>query len=156
PGGGVADQGTNARPAFEERLDEMAADEAARAGDQDRLDLHEPLRGKQGKRGKIRRPRRFVGRPRGLRYSGGVVCVQAHMLLGAADSPLAASRKRRSTKTGNGVSCLVPRLGIWRQRWRDAWDSLCVWECTEPHRIPFVYLPKHSSWLNMLPDVSSL
>jgi transposase len=26
-------------------------------------------------------------------------------------------------------------LGIWRQRWRDAWDSLCVWECTEPHRL---------------------
>jgi transposase len=27
------------------------------------------------------------------------------------------------------------QVGIWRQRWRDAWDSLCVWECTEPHRL---------------------
>jgi transposase len=27
------------------------------------------------------------------------------------------------------------QVGIWRQRWRDAWDSLCVWECTEPRRL---------------------
>jgi len=27
------------------------------------------------------------------------------------------------------------QVGIWRQRWRDAWESLCVWECTEPHRL---------------------
>ena len=27
------------------------------------------------------------------------------------------------------------QVGIWRQRWRDAWDSLCVWECTQPHRL---------------------
>jgi transposase len=27
------------------------------------------------------------------------------------------------------------QVGIWRQRWRDAWDGLCVWECTEPHRL---------------------
>ena len=27
------------------------------------------------------------------------------------------------------------QVGIWRQRWRDAWDTLCVWECTEPHRL---------------------
>ena len=27
------------------------------------------------------------------------------------------------------------QVGLWRQRWRDAWDSLCVWECTEPRRL---------------------
>ena len=27
------------------------------------------------------------------------------------------------------------QVGLWRQRWRDAWDSLCVWECTESHRL---------------------
>ena len=27
------------------------------------------------------------------------------------------------------------QVGLWRQRWRDTWDSLCVWECTEPHRL---------------------
>ena len=27
------------------------------------------------------------------------------------------------------------QVGIWRQRWRDAWESLCVWECAEPHRL---------------------
>ena len=27
------------------------------------------------------------------------------------------------------------QVGIWRQRWRDAWQALCVWECTEPHRL---------------------
>jgi transposase len=27
------------------------------------------------------------------------------------------------------------QVGVWRQRWRDAWESLCVWECDEPHRL---------------------
>src|SRR4051812_43253099 len=27
------------------------------------------------------------------------------------------------------------QVGVWRQRWREAWDALCVWECTEPHRL---------------------
>ena len=27
------------------------------------------------------------------------------------------------------------QVGLWRQRWRDAWTALCVWECTEPHRL---------------------
>lgn len=27
------------------------------------------------------------------------------------------------------------QVGLWRQRWRDAWESLCVWECTQPHRL---------------------
>jgi transposase len=27
------------------------------------------------------------------------------------------------------------QVGIWRQRWRDTWDALCVWECAEPHRL---------------------
>jgi hypothetical protein len=27
------------------------------------------------------------------------------------------------------------QVGIWRQRWRNAWEALCVWECTEPHRL---------------------
>ena len=33
------------------------------------------------------------------------------------------------------VSLNRRHVGIWRQRWRDAWDSLCLWECTEPHRL---------------------
>ena len=27
------------------------------------------------------------------------------------------------------------QVGVWRRRWRDAWDSPCAWECTEPHRL---------------------
>src|ERR1700712_2494091 len=27
------------------------------------------------------------------------------------------------------------QVGVWRQRWREAWASLCVWEATEPHRL---------------------
>src|SRR5579859_1921092 len=27
------------------------------------------------------------------------------------------------------------QVGIWRQRWRDAWQGLCVWECTQTHRL---------------------
>jgi transposase len=27
------------------------------------------------------------------------------------------------------------QVGLWRQRWWDAWKALCVWECTESHRL---------------------
>ena len=27
------------------------------------------------------------------------------------------------------------QVGVWRQRWRDTWESLCIWECNEPHRL---------------------
>ena len=27
------------------------------------------------------------------------------------------------------------QVGTWRQRWRDAWGSLCIWECEEPLRL---------------------
>ncbi len=33
------------------------------------------------------------------------------------------------------VRLIRRQVGLWRRRWRDAWDSLCVWECTEPHRL---------------------
>src|SRR5450631_2271024 len=33
------------------------------------------------------------------------------------------------------VGLIRRQVGLWRRRWRDAWDSLCVWECTEPHRL---------------------
>lgn len=26
-------------------------------------------------------------------------------------------------------------VGVWRRRWRNAWESLCVWERNEPHRL---------------------
>jgi len=67
------------------------------------------------------------------------------------------------------------QVGRWRRRSRDAWDALCLWECaacgnagpqrcgracwtrwrraflSDPrHRIRFVDLPKHSSWLNQI------
>jgi transposase len=33
------------------------------------------------------------------------------------------------------IGLIRRQVGLWRRRWRDAWDSLCVWECTEPHRL---------------------
>lgn len=27
------------------------------------------------------------------------------------------------------------QVGVWRQRWRDAWKAMCLWECYEPHRL---------------------
>jgi transposase len=33
------------------------------------------------------------------------------------------------------VGLIRRQVGVWRRRWRDAWDSLCAWECTEPHRL---------------------
>jgi transposase len=37
------------------------------------------------------------------------------------------------------------QVGVWRKRWRDAWESLCVWECTEPRRL-------HEAILKVLSD----
>jgi transposase len=39
------------------------------------------------------------------------------------------------------------QVGVWRQRWRDAWKPLCVWECNEPHRL-------REAILDVLSDVS--
>src|SRR5665213_876594 len=33
------------------------------------------------------------------------------------------------------VGLIRRQVGLWRRRWRDAWDALCIWECTEPHRL---------------------
>src|SRR3954471_10877042 len=33
------------------------------------------------------------------------------------------------------VGLIRRQVGVWRRRWREAWDSLCAWECTEPHRL---------------------
>jgi len=33
------------------------------------------------------------------------------------------------------VGLIRRQVGLWRRRWQDAWDALCVWECTEPHRL---------------------
>ena len=33
------------------------------------------------------------------------------------------------------ISLNRQQIGVWRQRWRDAWESLCVWERNEPHRL---------------------
>lgn len=27
------------------------------------------------------------------------------------------------------------QVGVWRRRWQQAWNALCVWECSEPHRL---------------------
>jgi transposase len=27
------------------------------------------------------------------------------------------------------------QVGRWRKRWRNAWDDLCLWECSEPQRL---------------------
>lgn len=27
------------------------------------------------------------------------------------------------------------QVGIWRKRWRDSWEKLCLWECQEPRRL---------------------
>lgn len=27
------------------------------------------------------------------------------------------------------------QVGVWRQRWRDGWEALCVWECSELRRL---------------------
>ena len=41
----------------------------------------------------------------------------------------------RNEQIAAEVGLIRRQVGVWRRRWRDAWDSLCVWECTEPHRL---------------------
>ena len=41
----------------------------------------------------------------------------------------------RNERIASEVGLIRRQVGLWRRRWRDAWDSLCVWECTEPRRL---------------------
>src|SRR3954469_9516340 len=41
----------------------------------------------------------------------------------------------RNEQIAPEVGLIRRQVGLWRRRWRDAWDSLCAWECTEPHRL---------------------
>ncbi len=41
----------------------------------------------------------------------------------------------RNEQIATEVGLIRRQVGVWRRRWRDAWDSLCTWECTEPHRL---------------------
>ena len=41
----------------------------------------------------------------------------------------------RNEEIAAEVGLIRRQVGVCRRRWRDAWDSLCVWECTEPHRL---------------------
>jgi transposase len=41
----------------------------------------------------------------------------------------------RNEQIAKEVGLIRRQVGLWRRRWRDAWDSLCAWECTEPHRL---------------------
>jgi hypothetical protein len=44
------------------------------------------------------------------------------------------------------------QVGVGRKRWRDAWESLCVWECTEPHRLREAILEVFQTQLVAQPD----
>ena len=41
----------------------------------------------------------------------------------------------RNEQIAAEVGLIRRQVGVWRRRWRDAWDSLCVWECSEPYRL---------------------
>jgi transposase len=45
------------------------------------------------------------------------------------------SQGLRNEQIATEVGLIRRQVGLWRRRWRDAWDSLCAWECTEPHRL---------------------
>lgn len=46
-----------------------------------------------------------------------------------------AVRGLRNEQIASEVGLIRRQVGTWRRRWRDAWDSLCAWECTEPRRL---------------------
>ncbi len=41
----------------------------------------------------------------------------------------------RNEQIAAEVGLIRRQVGVWRRRWREAWEALCVWECTEPHRL---------------------
>jgi transposase len=41
----------------------------------------------------------------------------------------------RNEQIAAEVGLIRRQVGLWRRRWREAWEALCVWECTEPHRL---------------------
>lgn len=44
-------------------------------------------------------------------------------------------RGLRNVQIVDHVKLNRQQVGVWRQRWRDAWEALCVWESHEPHRL---------------------
>jgi len=44
-------------------------------------------------------------------------------------------RGLRNVQIVDHVKLNRQQVGVWRQRWRDAWEALCVWESNEPHRL---------------------
>ena len=55
-------------------------------------------------------------------------------------------RGMRNEDISRQVGLNRQQVGRWRRRWQDAWDALCVWECSEPHRL-------REGVLNVLSDV---
>ena len=56
------------------------------------------------------------------------------------------SQGLRNEQIALEVGLIRRQVGLWRRRWRDAWDSLCAWECTEPHRLREAILEVGVEW----------
>src|SRR4051794_15362625 len=41
----------------------------------------------------------------------------------------------RNEQIAAEIGLIRRQVGLWGRGWRDAWDSLCAGECTEPHRL---------------------
>jgi len=48
---------------------------------------------------------------------------------------LRAFQKYENQEIAGEVGLNRQQVGVWRQRWRSGWESLCVWECQEPKRL---------------------
>ena len=48
---------------------------------------------------------------------------------------LLAFEGRWNQEIATQVALNPQQVGTWRQRWRDSWESLCLWECQEPRRL---------------------
>jgi hypothetical protein len=48
---------------------------------------------------------------------------------------LLAYREMLNEQISREVGLNPHQVGCWRRRWQDAWNGLCVWECSEPHRL---------------------
>ena len=84
-----------------------------------------------GKAAKVRLSEKQLGVLRELSRSRTV----AKCVLQRATIMVLAYAGQQNREIAGQVGLNPQQVGTWRQRWRDSWESLCVWECHEPRRL---------------------
>ena len=84
-----------------------------------------------GKAAKVRLSEKQLGVLRELSRSRTV----AKCVMQRATIMVLAYESQQNREIAGQVELNPQQVGTWRQRWRNAWESLCIWECHEPRRL---------------------